>query len=243
VVPRRIVTPHGVRLGTDDRRARLRGRDGSGCVPAAERQHGIEQPAPVRRRAGQLDAPTASGRDHGGGRLEAQGCGIRPLERRKASGRGFAWFYDDAEGTNAQAAAIADVEVDTKTGKIAVKHIYGGVSSGFIVSPGLVENQIVGAMVYITSRVLREELWFDKRHVTSFDWITYPILRFVDAPSVTPVVVQRPDLQPLGAGEPVSMAAAAAIANAFFDATGVRLRRAPFTPARVRATLAAAAKG
>jgi nicotinate dehydrogenase subunit B len=156
------------------------------------------------------------------------------------TGRGLAWFYDNSEGTQAQAATVADVEVNKKTGKIVVKHIYQGVSAGLIINPGLVENQIVGAMNYITSRTLVEEVRFTKTHVMSLDWVSYPILRFKESPTVTPVVVQRPDLQPLGVGEPVSMAATAAIANAFFDATGVRMRQAPLTPPKVRAVLKAA---
>ena len=92
----------------------------------------------------------------------------------------------------------------------------------------------------ITSRTLVEQLSFSKTNVTSLDWATYPILRFKEAPKVTPIVVQRTDLQPGGVGEPVSMAATAAIANAVFDATGVRMRQAPFTPAKVRAALKAA---
>jgi nicotinate dehydrogenase subunit B len=160
------------------------------------------------------------------------------------TGRGFAWFYDDASASaGTQAAAVADVEVNKKTGKVRVSHVYGGVSSGLVISPGLVENQISGAIVYVTSRLLVEELRFSKTRVTSLDWITYPILRFKDAPKVTPVVVQRTDLPPLGVGEPVTMAATGAIANAVFDATGVRIRQAPLTPSRVRAALRAAGVG
>ncbi len=158
------------------------------------------------------------------------------------SGRGFAVYYDN-QWTNSQAATVADVEVNKKTGKVVAKHIYQAVSTGLIISPGLIENQIVGAMVYIASRTLVEELAFSDRRVTSLDWVSYPIMRFKDAPAVTPIAVQRKDLQPLGAGEPVSMAATAALANAFYDATGVRMRSAPFTPARVRAVLAAKGHG
>jgi len=155
------------------------------------------------------------------------------------TGRGFAAYYDN-QWTNSLAATVADVEVNKKTGKIVAKHIYQGVSAGLIISPGLVENQIVGAMVYIASRTLVEQVRFNKTNVTSLDWVSYPIMRFKDSPKVTPIVVQRTDLQPLGVGEPVSMAATAAIANAFFDATGVRMRQAPFTPDKVRAALKAA---
>jgi nicotinate dehydrogenase subunit B len=76
--------------------------------------------------------------------------------------------------------------------------------------------------------------------VTGSDFVSYPIARFKDHPTITPIVVQEADLPPLGVGEPVTLVAAAAVANAFFDATGVRLRTAPFTPARVRAALKAA---
>ena len=85
-----------------------------------------------------------------------------------------------------------------------------------------------------------EEVTFDKGRVTSLDWVSYPILRFKDHPAVTTVVVQRTDLQSTGNGEPPTAAAAASIANAFFDATGVRLYEVPMTPARVRAALKAA---
>jgi CO/xanthine dehydrogenase Mo-binding subunit len=78
------------------------------------------------------------------------------------------------------------------------------------------------------------------KRVTSIDWVTYPILRFQDAPRVHPAIVQRPDLQPTGVGEPVVLPIAPAIANAFFDATGVRIRHSPMTSGRVRAVLKAA---
>jgi CO/xanthine dehydrogenase Mo-binding subunit len=81
---------------------------------------------------------------------------------------------------------------------------------------------------------------FSKKRITGLDWVTYPILRFKDAPKVTPVLIQRTDQPNLGAGEALHPAPAAAVANAFFDATGVRMREVPFTPARVRAALEAA---
>jgi nicotinate dehydrogenase subunit B len=149
-------------------------------------------------------------------------------------------MYYDNTWTKAAAATVADVEVNIKTGKIVAKHIYSGVSSGLIISPGLVENQISGAMVYMASRTLVEQVRFSKTNVTSADWVSYPIMRFKEAPNVTPIVVQRTDLTPLGAGEPVTMAGGGAIANAVFDATGVRIRQAPMTPPRVRAALKAA---
>jgi CO/xanthine dehydrogenase Mo-binding subunit len=89
-------------------------------------------------------------------------------------------------------------------------------------------------------KILHEELQFSTKRVTSMDWVSYPMLRFKEHPQVTTVVVIRNDQNPTGSGEPPQVPVGAAVANAFFDATGVRLRTAPFTPARVRAALKAA---
>jgi CO/xanthine dehydrogenase Mo-binding subunit len=136
--------------------------------------------------------------------------------------------------------AAAVIEVNKRTGKITVKHVYQAFSAGLSVHPGGVENQMVSGTVQIISRLLIEQLRYSKTNVTSADFVIYPLLRFVDAPKVTTILVQRTDVQPIGVGEPVTEARAAAVANAFFDATGVRMRTAPFTPGRVRAALEAA---
>ena len=89
-----------------------------------------------------------------------------------------------------------------------------------------------------TSRMLWEEVMFDNDRVTSVDWETYPILESMEAPEeIDIVLIDRPNIAPKGAGEPSTRPVAGAIANAFFDATGVRLRRAPYTPERVKAAL------
>jgi CO/xanthine dehydrogenase Mo-binding subunit len=137
-------------------------------------------------------------------------------------------------------AAVADIEVNKRTGNIVATRLYGALDAGLIVNPALVENQIVGQMIQATSRTLKEEVTFDKGHVTSLDWVSYPVLRFAEHPDVVPVVVQRLDEPSTGAGEEVMGATGAAIANAFFDATGVRLRQYPMTPERVKAALAVA---
>jgi nicotinate dehydrogenase subunit B len=157
------------------------------------------------------------------------------------TGRGIAWSNIDSPKTYAQTAAIADVTVNKKTGKITVKHVWQAASAGLTVSIGGVENQIVGGVTQIISRLLTERYAYTKTHVTSLDFITYPILRFRDAPGVTPIVIQWAQ-NPFtgGVGEPVAVAAAAAVANAFYDATGVRLRTAPLTQPRVKAALKAA---
>jgi nicotinate dehydrogenase subunit B len=136
-------------------------------------------------------------------------------------------------------AAVADIEVNRRTGNIVAKRVYGALDAGQVINPALVENQIVGQMIQATSRVLKEEVTFDKNGVTSLDWVSYPVLRFAEHPDVTALVVQRLDEPSTGAGEEVMGATAAAIANAFFDATGMRLRQYPMTPERVKAALAA----
>jgi CO/xanthine dehydrogenase Mo-binding subunit len=118
--------------------------------------------------------------------------------------------------------------------------MYVAVVAGLMAAPAQAENNMSGALIMGVSRALSEEVTFDKGRVTSLDWVSYPLLRFKDHPSVTTVVAQRADLQSTGNGEPPTSAAAAAIANAFFDATGVRLYEVPMTPARVRAALKAA---
>ncbi|MFY9527442.1 MAG: molybdopterin cofactor-binding domain-containing protein [Candidatus Acidiferrales bacterium] len=134
-------------------------------------------------------------------------------------------------------AAVAEIEVDKETGRIVAKHMYGALDAGLAVNPGFVENQITGMLVQATSRMLKEEVTFTKTNVTSLDWDSYPILRFEECPEVTAIVVQRLNEKSDAAGEEMLGPAAAAIANAFFDATGERLQEYPLTPNRVLATL------
>ncbi|MGA2880693.1 MAG: molybdopterin cofactor-binding domain-containing protein [Bryobacteraceae bacterium] len=134
-------------------------------------------------------------------------------------------------------AAVAEIEIDKETGKVVAKHLYGAVDAGLVVNPGNVESQISGQLVQTASRMFHEEVTFTKTNVTSLDWASYPILRFEECPQVTPVVVQRLNEPSSGAGEEVMAAAAGAIANAFFDATGVRMNEFPLTPKRVLAAM------
>jgi len=146
-----------------------------------------------------------------------------------ATGRGIAL------GTHhvSYGAAVAEIEVNRKTGVIVAKRLFGAMDCGLAVNPALVENQMIGQMIQSTSRVLKEEVTYDDKGVTSLDWNSYPVLRFAEHPEVTPVVVQRLDQPSTGAGEEVMGATAAAIANAFYDATGARMRQFPMTPERV----------
>jgi nicotinate dehydrogenase subunit B len=141
-----------------------------------------------------------------------------------------------------QSGAVADIEVNKKTGKIRVLHAFSSQVSGLGVSLEGLESQMMGSLMMGTSRTLHESVAFNTKRVTGLDWVTYPILRFKDHPTIHYSVVQRLDLPPSGAGEPPDASVPAAIANAFFDATGVRIREAPLTPSRVRAVLRAAGK-
>jgi CO/xanthine dehydrogenase Mo-binding subunit len=156
-----------------------------------------------------------------------------PAGQRRVTGRGIAV----GTHTSSYGAAVAEIEVDRDTGVIVAKHLYGALDAGLAVNPGFLENQITGMLVQAASRMLKEEVTFDESNVTSVDWVSYPILRFAECPDVTPIVVQRLDQPASGGGEEVLGAAAAAIANALFDATGIRLREYPLTPARVLAAL------
>jgi CO/xanthine dehydrogenase Mo-binding subunit len=135
-------------------------------------------------------------------------------------------------------AAVAEIEVDTQTGQVRILQLTGALDAGLVVNPLIVERQIEGQLVQTASRMLLEEVRFDQRRVTSLDWQGYPILRMRDCPDIRAVVVQRTSERSTGAGEETMAAAAAAIANAFHDATGARMRRYPLLPARVLEALA-----
>ena len=154
------------------------------------------------------------------------------------TGRGISLTTEQAYG-----AVIADVTVNKSTGKIVVTHMYAAQESGFSLGPDLVANQMSGNLIMGTSRTLHEQMNFNTKRITGTDWVSYPILRFKEHPKVTTVVIQRTDLTNEGVGEALSPTPPPAIANAFFDATGVRMREAPMSPVRVRAVLRAAGKG
>jgi CO/xanthine dehydrogenase Mo-binding subunit len=140
------------------------------------------------------------------------------------------------------AAVVAEIEVNMKTGKIRATHMYAAQDQGLAISPSLIEQQMEGCLVQGTSRALLEEVKSTKQRVSSLDWASYPILRFKDSPEVTVSVIDNKKETSSGSGEPTTAPVPAAIANAFFDATGVRIREMPMTPARVRGVLAAAKK-
>jgi len=159
-------------------------------------------------------------------------------DAKVVTGRGIA----SAPYSGSYAAVVADIEVNKQSGKIVAKHMYAAQDAGLGINPASLENQMIGSVVMSVSRVLFEAVAFDKRGVRSLDWVSYPILRFKETPTVTAAVVQRTDQVSGGAGEIPVPSTMAAIANALFDATGVRVRESPLNPGRVRAALTAARK-
>jgi nicotinate dehydrogenase subunit B len=152
------------------------------------------------------------------------------------AGRGVAYMrYKQAENYIAIAMEVA---VDPQSGRIGVTRVVCAHDCGLVVNPDSLKNQIEGCIVQTLSRALHEEVTFDRARVTSVDWASYPILRFPEAPPIEVLLIDRPDQPLMGAGEAATAPVAAALANAVFDATGVRLRTVPFTAERVKAALA-----
>jgi len=156
-------------------------------------------------------------------------------------GRGFAYalyVHSKFPGFGAAWSAwITDVAVNKATGDVSVTRVVAGQDSGLMINPDGVRHQIHGNVIQSTSRALMEEVSFDRHSVTSREWGAYPIITFPDIPKIDVLMLPRPDQPPLGVGESASVPSAAAIANAIFDATGVRFRELPFTPERILAGL------
>ncbi len=162
----------------------------------------------------------------------------RPKGAAALKGRGFAYVQYDR--TEAYVAAVVDVEIRPDTGAVRVRRVCVAHDCGLIVNPDGLRNQIEGNVIQAISRTLKEAVRFDRTNVTAVDWVGYPILRFPEIPDAIDIeLIDRPDVPSVGAGEAATSPIAPAIANAIFDATGVRVREVPFTPERVRAALRA----
>jgi nicotinate dehydrogenase subunit B len=157
-----------------------------------------------------------------------QGVAYARYVHSKWPGFGAAW-----------AAWVADVEVNRKTGEVHVRRVVVGHDAGTLINPAGVQHQIHGNVVQTTSRALTEQVALNpvNNTVAALEWGAYPILNFRDVPVIEVVTMARPGEPPLGAGESSSVPGTAAIANAIFDATGVRFRQPPFTPEVIRAAL------
>ncbi|HLT99626.1 MAG TPA: molybdopterin cofactor-binding domain-containing protein [Burkholderiaceae bacterium] len=158
-------------------------------------------------------------------------------------GRGFSqhrYVHGKFPGVGASWCCWAvDVEVDAASGHVRIVKVTVGQDSGLIVNPAGVIHQLHGNVIQAISRTLKESVSFDERGVVDLEWGAYPILKFPEVPEIDVILMPANGNPPLGAGESASVPGPAAIANAIFDATGVRLREVPFTPERVKAAMEA----
>jgi CO/xanthine dehydrogenase Mo-binding subunit len=164
--------------------------------------------------------------------------------RKNVSGnivKGRGMSYVKYELNRTYVATVCDVEVNRTTGEIRVPKFYLVHDCGQIINPDGLKNQLEGNIIQTLSRTLFEELKFNRSHVTSLDWETYPILTFPQVPDMVMDLIDRPTEKPWGAGEPAAAVIPSAISNAVFDAIGVRVRSVPFTPEKVKAAMKGAA--
>ena len=178
---------------------------------------------------------------------ETFGWDARPSPRvggngEVATGRGVAYAYR----SETVAVEIVEVEVNRRTGRVWAKRIVCAHDCGLVINPEALTRTLENGLLHTLSRALFEEVRFDKEKVLTVDWVSSPTLTHADVPERIDVVhvngdpnPNRPDLRHYGAGETICKPLLAAVANAVFDATGVRLRRVPFTPSRVLAALKA----
>ena len=202
--------------------------DEAGVDPIAYRLRYLKDPRAidlvnaVAERAGWKPRPMRQEPEAEGDIVRGRGFAYALYVHSKFPGYGAAW-----------SAWIADVAVNKATGDVSVTRVVAGQDSGLMINPDGVRHQIHGNVIQSTSRALMEEVSFDRISVTAREWGAYPIIKFPEVPEIDVLMLPRQDQPPLGVGESASVPSAAAIANAIFDATGVRFRELPFTPERI----------
>ena len=161
----------------------------------------------------------------------------QPGPRPRGHGRGRGFAFAQYKNRQTYAAVVVDLSLDTESGRIHLERVVIAADAGRIVNPDGLSNQLEGGFVQSASQSLQEQVRWDEQGIVSLDWDSYPILRFPDAPLIETVLLNRPDQPHVGAGEAAQGPTPAAIANAIFDAAGIRLRDIPFTPEHVRRAL------
>jgi len=165
----------------------------------------------------------------------AEKAGWGQQEREDSHGQGMA--FAQYKNRQCYAAIVVDLNVDRSSGQINLERVVIAADAGQIVNPDGLSNQLEGSFIQAASWTLNEQVTFNQSGITSRDWDSYPILRFPQAPLIETVLLNRPGLPFLGSGEAAQGPTPAAIANAVYDAVGVRLREIPFSPERVRAAI------
>ena len=166
---------------------------------------------------------------------ESAGWEARTQPAGNGNGRGIA--FAQYKNIQCYAAVVVTVDVNLETGDIQIKQAYIAADAGQIVNPDGLSNQLEGGFFQAASWTLQEQVTFDNKGITSRDWDSYPILRFSGAPELKTILLNRPTYPFLGSGEATQGPTPAAIANAIFDATGVRLRELPLTAVKIRQAL------
>jgi CO/xanthine dehydrogenase Mo-binding subunit len=157
----------------------------------------------------------------------------KPKAKNKSNvgrGLGFARY----KNTACYVAVVVDVEVNADSGSVRVLKAFAAVDSGQIINPDGLRNQIEGGIIQGISWTLKEQVSYGAHGITSRDWSSYPILTFPEIPKIQVVLIDRPSESPLGAGEASLGPAAAAVANAIYDAAGRRIRTLPINEERLK---------
>ena len=193
---------------------------------------------PITFRLSKLSIPRGIEVGEAGGRDD--GLAEPPVaepEHRRASRARRGFSYVHYKHNESLVAIGMEVAVERDRGAIHVERVVCAHDCGLVINPDAVKAQVEGNIIQTLSRALYEEVQFDHSRVTSLDWASYPILTFSEVPAIEIELIDRRHEPPLGAGEASAAPVAAALGNAVFDATGLRLRTVPFTPERVKAAL------
>jgi CO/xanthine dehydrogenase Mo-binding subunit len=159
----------------------------------------------------------------------AEKAGWEPRTKVAGNGNGRGIAFAQYKNIQCYAAVVVEVDVNLENGHIQLKRAIITADAGQIVNPDGLSNQLEGGFFQSASWTLAEQVTFDRQGITSRDWDSYPILRFSGSPEIEVVLLNRPELPFLGSGEATQKPTPAAIANAIYDATAVRLRNLPLT--------------
>jgi CO/xanthine dehydrogenase Mo-binding subunit len=167
----------------------------------------------------------------------AEKAGWQAGQRLQGEDRGRGIAFARYKNRQCYAAVVVELHVDRASGQVRLERVIIAADAGQIINPDGLSNQLEGGVYQSASWTLKERVAFDHSGITSVDWDSYPILSFPEAPVIETVLLNRPDQPHVGSGEATQGPTPAAIANAIFDAAGIRLREIPFTPERVKAAL------
>ncbi len=168
----------------------------------------------------------------------AEKAGWTSRNEERLSGQGWGMALAQYKNLQTYCAIIVNVGVERGSGEVRFLRVIIAADAGQAVNPDGLSNQLEGGFVQAASWTLFESVQFDADGITSLDWESYPIMTFESAPVIETVILNRPDMPMLGAGEAAQNPTPAAIANAIYDAAGIRLRELPFTPEKIRSCTA-----